>query len=106
MQNLTGGGKIVRFPGLNNVPKGKIEMKKDIHPEFRPVIFKDISCDFSYLTMSTVKTKETDKWTDGKDYPLVKFEVSSASHPFYTGKHRIVDAEGRAEKFKKKYARK
>lgn len=81
-------------------------MKDGIHPQFRPVIFKDISCNFEYLTMSTVKTKETAKWTDGKEYPVVKFEVSSSSHPFYTGKHRIVDAEGRAEKFKKKYAKK
>jgi large subunit ribosomal protein L31 len=81
-------------------------MKASIHPEFRPVIFKDVTTDFEYLTMSTVKTKETGKWKDGKDYPIVKFEVSSASHPFYTGKHRIVDTEGRAERFKKKYAKK
>ena len=81
-------------------------MKKDIHPEFREVVFKDISCDFAYLTKSTIRSKETVKWEDGKEYPLVKFEVSSASHPFYTGKHRIVDTEGRAEKFKKKYLRK
>ncbi len=81
-------------------------MKKDIHPDFRPVVFKDISCDYTYLTKSTAKTRETIKWEDGKEYPLVKFEVSSASHPFYTGKHRIVDTEGRAERFKKKYNRK
>ncbi len=81
-------------------------MKKDLHPEFRPVVFKDISCDYSYLTKSTAKSKETIKWEDGKEYPLIKFEVSSSSHPFYTGKHRIVDTEGRAEKFKKKYAKK
>jgi large subunit ribosomal protein L31 len=81
-------------------------MKENIHPQFRKVVFKDISCDFSYLTMSTAKTKETIKWEDGNEYPVVKFEVSSASHPFYTGKHRIVDAEGRAEKFRKKYAKK
>lgn len=81
-------------------------MKKDLHPDFRTVVFKDISCDYSYLTKSTAKTKETVKWEDGKEYPLVKFEVSSASHPYYTGKHRIVDTEGRAERFKKKYSRK
>lgn len=81
-------------------------MKDGIHPQFRPVIFKDISCNFEYLTMSTVKTKETAQWKDGKEYPIVKFEVSSASHPFYTGKHRVMDTEGRAEKFKKKYAKK
>lgn len=81
-------------------------MKKEIHPEFRPVVFKDISCDYEYLTQSTIRSKETTTWKDGKEYPLVKFEVSSASHPFYTGKHRIVDTEGRAERFKKKYAKK
>ena len=81
-------------------------MKKDLHPDFRPVVFKDISCDYSYLTKSTAKTRETIKWEDGKEYPLVKFEVSSASHPYYTGKHRIVDTEGRAERFKKKYGKK
>lgn len=81
-------------------------MKAGIHPEFRQVIFKDVTSDFEYLTMSTVKTKEMGKWSDGKEYPIVKFEVSSSSHPFYTGKHRIVDTEGRAERFKKKYAKK
>lgn len=80
-------------------------MKKDLHPEFRTVVFKDISCDFAYLTKSTARTKETVKWEDGKEYPVIKFEVSSASHPFYTGKHRMMDTEGRAEKFKKKYGR-
>lgn len=81
-------------------------MKKDLHPEFKPVVFKDISCDYAYLTKSTARSKEMIKWEDGKEYPVVKFEVSSASHPFYTGKHRIVDAEGRAERFKKKYSKK
>lgn len=81
-------------------------MKKEIHPQFRPVVFKDITCDYSYLTMSTANTKDTIEWTDGKEYPLVKFEVSSASHPFYTGTHRIVDTEGRAERFRKKYGKK
>jgi large subunit ribosomal protein L31 len=81
-------------------------MKKDLHPEFKTVVFKDITCDFAYLTKSTKKSKETIKWEDGKEYPLIKFEVSSSSHPFYTGKHRVMDTEGRAEKFKKKYAKK
>ena len=79
-------------------------MKKDIHPNFRPVVFKDIASDFEYLTMSTVKTNEKISF-EGKEYPVVKYEVSSASHPFYTGKHRIVDTEGRAERFRKKYGR-
>jgi len=81
-------------------------MKENLHPEFRPVIFKDITCDFEYLTLSTARSKETAKWKDGKEYPVVKFEVSSASHPFYTGKHRIMDTEGRAERFRKKYGKK
>lgn len=81
-------------------------MKKELHPEFRPVIFKDVSCEFEILTMSTVKARETAKWTDGTEYPLVKVDISSASHPFYTGKQRLIDTEGRAEKFRKKYGKK
>ncbi len=81
-------------------------MKKEIHPEFREVIFKDVSCDYALKTLSTVKTKETIKWDDGKEYPLVKVDISSHSHPFYTGKQRMIDTEGRAEKFMKKYAKK
>lgn len=81
-------------------------MKKGIHPEFHDVVFKDISCDFSILTKSTVKTDSKITWEDGKEYPLVKFDISSQSHPFYTGQQRLVDAEGRAEKFRKKYSKK
>jgi large subunit ribosomal protein L31 len=80
-------------------------MKNDIHPEFRPVVFKDVSCDYELLTMSTVQAKEMVKWTDGKEYPLVKVDISSQSHPFYTGKQRMIDTEGRAEKFRRKYAK-
>ncbi len=78
-------------------------MKKDIHPEYREVVFLDTSSDFKFLTKSTVNSKETIKWEDGKEYPLVKVEVSSASHPFYTGKKLFVDTAGRVEKFNKKY---
>lgn len=81
-------------------------MKNEIHPEFREVIFKDVSCDFELKTLSTVKSKETIKWQDGKEYPLVKVDISSHSHPFYTGKQRMIDTEGRAEKFMKKYGKK
>ena len=83
-------------------------MKRDLHPEFHDVIFKDISCDFSILTKSTMKVDSGNKvtWEDGKEYPLVKFDISSQSHPFYTGQQRLVDAEGRAEKFRKKYGKK
>lgn len=78
-------------------------MKKDIHPNYRPVVFMDASANFSFLTRSTVKTNETIKWSDGKEYPLVKLDISSASHPFFTGKMKFVDTTGRVEKFQKKY---
>jgi large subunit ribosomal protein L31 len=78
-------------------------MKKDIHPEYREVVFQDISSDFAFLTRSTIKTKETIQWTDGKEYPLVKVEVSSKSHPFYTGTQNIVDTAGRVDRFRRKY---
>ncbi|MCB0342742.1 MAG: type B 50S ribosomal protein L31 [Pseudobdellovibrionaceae bacterium] len=81
-------------------------MKTDTHPEFRPVVFKDLSSDFAILTKSTLKAKDTIKWEDGNEYPLIKMDISSHSHPFYTGQQRVVDAEGRAEKFRKKYGRK
>jgi large subunit ribosomal protein L31 len=76
-----------------------------IHPEYRQVVFQDISSDFAILTRSTIETKETIKWEDGKEYPLVKVEVSSASHPFYTGKHKVLDSGGRVDRFKKRYGK-
>ena len=79
-------------------------MKKDIHPAYRSVVFQDVSADFAILTRSTVKTNETVKWQDGKEYPLFKVDISSASHPFYTGKQKFVDTAGRVEKFQKKFA--
>ncbi|ADQ85426.1 ribosomal protein L31 [Methylovorus sp. MP688] len=78
-------------------------MKSGIHPEYREVVFQDIGADFSFITRSTISTRETIKWTDGKEYPLVKIEVSSQSHPFYTGKQKILDTAGRVEKFRQKY---
>lgn len=81
-------------------------MKQGIHPEYRPVVFQDASADFSFLTRSTIKTEDTVAWEDGKTYPLVKLEISSASHPFFTGKQKLLDTAGRVEKFKRKYARK
>ena len=78
-------------------------MKKDIHPDYREVVFQDVQSDFKFLTRSTIKSEETIKWEDGKEYPLVKVEVSSASHPFYTGKKIFVDTAGRVEKFNQKY---
>lgn len=81
-------------------------MKKGIHPDYRPVVFQDASADFSILTRSTIQTNDTIEWEDGKTYPLVKLEISSASHPFFTGKQKLLDTAGRVEKFKKKYAKK
>jgi len=81
-------------------------MKKEIHPEYKEVIFWDTSSDFKFLTRSTQFSSETEKWTDGKEYPVIKVEVSSASHPFYTGKKMFVDTAGRVEKFQKKYQKK
>lgn len=80
-------------------------MKKGIHPSYRPVVFKDFSCDFSILTRSTIKSNETIEWEDGKTYPLVRLEISSGSHPFFTGKQKLLDSAGRVEKFNKKYAK-
>ena len=81
-------------------------MKKDIHPNYRPVVFQDLSSDFKFLTKSTVETKETIEWEDGNTYPLVKMEVSSASHPFYTGKNNFIGRAGRVERFNQKYGKK
>ncbi len=82
-------------------------MKKGIHPEaYRFVVFKDMSNGHSFLTRSGAPTKETITWEDGKEYPLVKLEISSMSHPFYTGQNMLVDTAGRIDKFKKKYAKK
>jgi len=82
-------------------------MKKGIHPEnYRLVVFKDFSCDYAFLSRSTAPTKETIVWEDGKEYPLVKLEISNQSHPFFTGKMKFVDTAGRIEKFQKKYQKK
>jgi large subunit ribosomal protein L31 len=81
-------------------------MKKDIHPDYQEVVFYDTSSDYKFLTRSTLKSKEKIKWEDGKEYPLVKIEVSSASHPFFTGKKLFLVTAGRVEKFQKKYQKK
>jgi large subunit ribosomal protein L31 len=78
-------------------------MKQGIHPVLKDVVFKDVSCDYAFLGKSTASPKETIKWEDGKDYPLIKVEISSGSHPFYTGKQRLMDTEGRIDRFRKKY---
>jgi len=82
-------------------------MKKGIHPEnYRFVVFKDISNEHTFLTRSCAESKETVKWEDGNEYPLVKLEISNTSHPFYTGKQMLVDTAGRVDKFRTRYAKK
>jgi large subunit ribosomal protein L31 len=78
-------------------------MQDSLHPQYRSVVFKDLSSGFQFLTRSTIQTKETITWEDGKEYPLAKVEISSKSHPFYTGQDRRVDTTGRVEKFMNKY---
>ena len=78
-------------------------MKKEIHPQYREVVFQDTSSDFKFLTRSTMTSNETTTWEDGKTYPVIKIEVSSASHPFYTGKNVFIDTAGRVEKFMNRY---
>ena len=78
-------------------------MKKEIHPEYKGVVFQDTSSNFSFLTKSTMTSEDSIKWEDGNTYPLIKVEVSSASHPFYTGKKLFVDTAGRVENFNKRY---
>lgn len=79
-------------------------MKKEIHPKnYRFVVFKDISNDYAFLSKSTVETKDTIKWEDGNEYPLIKLEISHMSHPFYTGKMKLVDTAGRVDKFRTRY---
>jgi len=80
-------------------------MKTDTHPNYQPVVFQDISSDFSFLTRSTMSSNEKVKWEDGKEYPLIKVEISSHSHPFFTGKQKVIDAGGRVDKFRKRYAK-
>ena len=81
-------------------------MKKDVHPNYRQVVFVDVSNDYRFMTRSTVKTKDTTKWEDGNEYPLYKLDTSSESHPFYTGTQKMVDTAGRVEKFRQKFGKK
>ncbi len=82
-------------------------MKKGIHPDgYRLVVFKDMSNGTTFISRSTAASKETLKWEDGNEYPLVKLEISNTSHPFFTGKNMLVDTAGRIDKFNKRYAKK
>ena len=80
-------------------------MKDGIHPQYRPVVFKDDSTGYAFLTRSTLKSEATIQWEDGKEYPLVKLDISSSSHPFYTGQQRLVDTAGRVERFRRRYSK-
>lgn len=80
-------------------------MKSNLHPtDYRPVVFSDEVAGFAFLTQSTAQTNETIKWEDGNEYPLVKVHISSASHPFFTGEEKIIDTEGRVDRFKNRFA--
>ncbi len=78
-------------------------MKQEIHPDYHFVVYKDTSSDFAFLGRSTQSSKETIEWEDGNSYPLISIEISSASHPFYTGKQTLVDSAGRVERFRRRY---
>lgn len=81
-------------------------MKPGIHPDYHPVVFRDRAADVSFLTRSTRTSEATIQWEDGTTYPVIDVEVSSASHPFYTGNSRVVDTAGRVEKFRRRYGKK
>lgn len=81
-------------------------MKESLHPVYREVIFKDMATGDMFLSRSTVEAKDMIEWNDGKEYPLVKLEISAFSHPFFTGQERMIDSEGRVERFMKKYKKK
>jgi large subunit ribosomal protein L31 len=95
--------KVSTFVGSN---KKYSLMKKDIHPNYRDVIFKDISADFAFKSRSTANSKDTIIWEDGKEYPLIKLDISSASHPYFTGKQKMLDTAGRVDKFYTRYGKK
>ncbi len=81
-------------------------MKQGIHPDYRVVVFKDVSTDYAFLGKSTIQTEDTISWEDGNEYPLVKLDISSDSHPFFTGKQKFVDTAGRVDKFYSRYGKK
>jgi large subunit ribosomal protein L31 len=89
--------------GVFSTITAELSMKADIHPKYNDVVFQDVTSDFIILTRSTLTSKEKIKWEDGNEYPLIKVEVSSASHPFYTGKQKLMDTSGRVDKFRKRY---
>ena len=95
--------KVKDFLILKPLIEKSIVMKEGIHPEYKDVVFLDTTSEVKFISRSTIKTSDTIVMEDGKTYPLVKIEVSSASHPFYTGKNVFLDTAGRVEKFNKRY---
>jgi len=99
--------KTISYICTSFIRKKTKTMKKDLHPSnYRLVVFKDMSNDYAFLTKSCIDTRESIKWEDGNEYPLVKLEISHTSHPFYTGKMKLVDTAGRIDKFRSRYAKK
>ncbi|MHA4814161.1 type B 50S ribosomal protein L31 [Streptomyces aculeolatus] len=80
-------------------------MKPGIHPSYGPVVFRDRAANFAFLTRSTATSEQTVEWEDGNTYPVIDVEISSASHPFYTGRTKVLDTAGRVERFERRYAR-
>ncbi|SBT46276.1 type B 50S ribosomal protein L31 [Micromonospora narathiwatensis] len=80
-------------------------MKRDIHPEYRPVVYRDRAANFAFLTRSTATSDQTVEWSDGNTYAVIDVQISSASHPFWTGRQRLLDTEGPVERFRARYAR-
>ncbi|MFV0286904.1 MAG: type B 50S ribosomal protein L31 [Demequina sp.] len=80
-------------------------MKKGIHPRYEPVVFRDKSADFAFLTRSTATSSQTITWEDGNEYPVIDVEISAASHPFYTGQAKVMDTAGRVERFRRRYGK-
>jgi large subunit ribosomal protein L31 len=80
-------------------------MKNGIHPDYHDVVYRDRNADYAFLTRSTATSERTVEWTDGKTYPVIDVQISAGSHPFWTGRSRVLDTAGRIEKFRAKYAR-
>ena len=80
-------------------------MKNGIHPAYRPVVYRDRNADYAFLTRSTETSEKTTEWSDGRTYPVIDVQISAASHPFWTGRTRVLDTAGRIEKFRAKYAK-
>lgn len=108
--NVKGGDlsdhfSVLPFDLSTKIRYNTTDMKSSIHPtDYRPVVFSDEAAGFVFLTQSTAQTTDTIKWEDGNEYPLVKIHISSASHPFFTGEEKIIDTEGRVDRFKAKFA--